>query len=51
MKLSRLLRLAILLAAFAVAANAGTSLLSLNPPYIQAGGPDVTLSIGGSGSR
>jgi len=49
MKLSRLLRLAILLAAFAVAANAGTSLLSLNPPYIQAGGPDVTLSIGGSG--
>ncbi len=49
MKLSRLLRLALLLAALAVAANAGTSLLSLNPPYIQAGGPDVTLSIAGSG--
>jgi uncharacterized protein (TIGR03437 family) len=45
----RLLRLAVLLAAFAVAANAGTSLLSLNPSYIQAGGPDVTLTIGGSG--
>jgi uncharacterized protein (TIGR03437 family) len=48
MNLSRLLRLALLLAAFAVAASAGASLLSLNPPYIQAGGPDLTLSIGGS---
>ena len=46
---SRLIRLALLLAALAAAANAGTSLLSLNPPYIQAGGADVTLSIAGSG--
>ena len=46
---ARFLRLPLLLAAFAVAANAGTSMLTLNPPYIQAGGPDVTLSIGGSG--
>ncbi len=45
----RLLRLALLLTVLAVAANAGTSLLSLNPPYIQAGGADVTLSIAGSG--
>ncbi len=45
----RLLPIALLLTALAVAANAGTSLLSLNPPYIQAGGPDVTLSIAGSG--
>ena len=38
-----------LLAAFAAVATAGTTLSSLNPPYIQAGGPDVTLSISGSG--
>ena len=49
MNLSRLLRLALLLAALAVAANAGPVLSSLNPPYIQAGGPDVTLTVGGSG--
>ncbi len=42
-------RLILLLATFAVAATAGTTLSSLNPPYIQAGGPDVTLSISGSG--
>jgi uncharacterized protein (TIGR03437 family) len=50
MKVSRLLRSAILVAAFAVDANAGAATLSsVTPPYIQAGGPDVTLSIGGSG--
>ena len=32
-----------LLAAFAAVATAGTTLSSLNPPYIQAGGPDVAL--------
>ncbi len=41
--------LILLLAAFAAAATAGTTLSSLNPPYIQAGGPDVTISISGSG--
>src|SRR4051812_6934109 len=50
MNVSRLLRLAILVAAFAVDANAGAATLSsVNPPYIQAGGPDVTLSMAGSG--
>jgi uncharacterized protein (TIGR03437 family) len=44
-----LLRLALLLAALAVAANAGPVVSSLNPPYIQAGGPDVTLTVSGSG--
>jgi uncharacterized protein (TIGR03437 family) len=42
-------RLLLLLAAFAAAANAGPVVSSLNPPYIQAGGPDVTLTVGGSG--
>jgi uncharacterized protein (TIGR03437 family) len=41
--------LAFVLAAFAAPANAGPVLSSLNPPYIQAGGPDVTLTVSGSG--
>ena len=41
-------KLLLLLAAFAAAANAGPVVSSLNPPYIQAGGPDVTLTVGGS---
>jgi uncharacterized protein (TIGR03437 family) len=45
----RLLHSALLLATFAVAATAGPSLSTVNPPYIHAGGPDATLSIGGSG--
>lgn len=42
-------RLILFLATLAVAATAGTTLSSVNPPYIQVGGPDVTLSISGSG--
>ena len=42
-------RLLLLLAVVAAAAYAGPVLSSLNPPYIQAGGPDVTLTVGGSG--
>jgi uncharacterized protein (TIGR03437 family) len=45
----RLLPIALLLTALAVAASAGPVVSSLNPPYIQAGGPDVTLTVGGSG--